>query len=332
MRRSWAACLGAPILALSSTSAAAPRPAAEQEADERFQKGMQLASEGHAEEARVMFLEAYSIAPTFNTLWNLAVAEHDAGHTIEALRHLRLVMADPRADAQVRATAEKLVADAYAKTGHLRLIGTAGSTILVDGMEVASYAPPTAMLDVTAGSHRLEVRASRGSERRDVDATAGVVTEAKFGQAGIVPPEVPPAVRPGPGGQEAKVAATSSAARFAVTGALGAGTVGCLAGGIVVLLSANSDHDRAVSLLSGLPDNGCVGSSTSACVQGNDALRREASARNMSTGLFIAAGALAGGAVASWFLLAPSGSHDEGAWFVPELSPKSAALTMRGRF
>jgi hypothetical protein len=48
--------------------------------------------------------------------------------------------------------------------------------------------------------------------------------------------------------------------------------------------------------------------------------------------MFITAGVLAGGAVASWFLLAPKSDRSSGVGFAPMVSPAGAGCVMSGRF
>src|SRR5260370_28477308 len=145
MRRNVVACLTAVLLSHAGPGAAAPSAVATQEAEELFKQGRALAAEGRAEEARVKFLEAYSIAPTLNSLWNLAVSEQSTGHYVEALAHLRLVVVDPQVDARTKATAERLITEAYAKTAHIRVTGAAGSALLVDRAPPITYRLPAAL-------------------------------------------------------------------------------------------------------------------------------------------------------------------------------------------
>ncbi len=332
MRTIVVACLTGIVLSRAATAAAAPNAAASQAAEELFKEARQLAAEGRGEEARVKFLAAYSVAPTLHSLWNLAVSEHSTGHYVDALSHLRLVVADPEVTPRTKTSAEALIVEDYAKTGHVRVTGAAGGAVLVDGAQAIAYAPPTALLDVSPGRHTIEAHSASGIARMDVEATAGSVTDASFAQPVASPPPPPAAMLASSPPAADVERAPSHTAQFVTAGVLGGVAVASVVVGIVLRVNASSDHNHAETLVAGLPSNGCVGSTSSACLEANDALRREASEKDASTGLFIAAGALAAGAVASWFLLSPHAPQSATAWLAPELSPTSAGLTLHGRF
>ncbi len=345
MRRLSTASLGLWLLLLSSSTLAAPAAeVAAREAEERFQKGMELARQGRAEDARVMFLEAYSVAPTVRTLWNLGLIELETNHDVDALHHFRAYAADATVAPEKRAAAEARIAQAYARTGHVRITGALGAAISVDGIPAVASARASEEIDVAAGRHVLEARTANRHDRVDVDARAGAVTDADFAAASTGPPRapgdaaspastsVPPPAMEGPP-VEHRDPQTTSSLRLWTTAGFGAGALASVVGAGILLAAASSDHDHAMALLSGLPAEACTNSNSAACVQENDALQSEASKRNASTGLFLAAIALAGGGVASWFLLAPHQAPASGSVSIlPDVSRSAAGLTAIGRF
>ncbi|WP_394848206.1 hypothetical protein LZC95_12155 [Pendulispora brunnea] len=152
---------------------------AQRESAEHTKRAFDAVKRADAETARLEFLQAYALAPSPKARWNLLVAEADSGHPLEALRHLRAYLADPRADPKKKDKATGLLAELAAQTGHLRIVAPAGVAVTVDGLAVTSE-QRTEGLDVAPGKHAVEAVLEGETEHREVDAAAGEPTEVSF--------------------------------------------------------------------------------------------------------------------------------------------------------
>jgi hypothetical protein len=99
--------------------------------------------------------------------------------------------------------------------------------------------------------------------------------------------------------------------RHIVVGALGLGALVALGTGIGFTVQANKKGQSAANMRNGLAPNACLGADTTLCQSLADAVQAQHSDMNAATGLFVGAGVLAAGAVASWFLWPNRGRASE---------------------
>jgi hypothetical protein len=124
--------------------------ATREEAAARFREGLELFSKSNTEGAYLKFKQAYVVLDnSLDVLWNLAIAELRSKRPLEALRHLRQFVEDPRTPAKDRADAQQYLDEAYGRTGHLTVDGPAGAEVLLDGTP-KSMCPMKSDLDVEA--------------------------------------------------------------------------------------------------------------------------------------------------------------------------------------
>lgn len=241
---------GAPCTARAADGAAGS-PAAE----ERYREGFDAFKRWNFEAARRAFLQAYTIDPKPKYLWNLAVSEVKSSHPAEGLTHFRQYFAGPDATPKDREQARVLMSEAEAKTGHVVVQAPAGASLFVDGER--SKVPQGQPVDVTPGSHSIEIRMNEIAIAREFDVRAGETQEMRFDAPPAPtpaphPPEVTPApsVPPPPAGE---LPATTAAprpetARWVTSGAMvGLGVAGLVAGG-VFYANASSDYSKWQSL------------------------------------------------------------------------------------
>ena len=102
---SWARLAAGLLLLWATTTLADPRV----EARRHFKTGMFLINEGRYDEAISELLEAYSIKPHPNVLFNVARAHEAAGRAVEAVNFYRRYLDTNPPDAdKVRETLNKL--------------------------------------------------------------------------------------------------------------------------------------------------------------------------------------------------------------------------------
>src|ERR1700730_7424152 len=90
MRRALRCAMLAGALAVAVPSVArADDPAAEREAQARFEEGIARVRAGSFEGARISFLQAHAVLHKPYILWNLALAEEKTGNVLDALGHFQ---------------------------------------------------------------------------------------------------------------------------------------------------------------------------------------------------------------------------------------------------
>src|SRR5580658_5778186 len=126
-----------PVAASSRTAfaqTAPPDDATTKAAHARFQEGVGFFDKGQFENARAAFLQAYALRKHPAVLINLAQSSLRAGHTLEAARYFEQYLHESSSlTSAQRADAEKGLAEARGKLGHLEISATEGAEIFVDG-------------------------------------------------------------------------------------------------------------------------------------------------------------------------------------------------------
>jgi len=267
--------------------------------DMRFEEGLSALRTGKYEQARASFLQVLAVTPRKATvLWNLALAERNSGHYVEALGHLRAYFANPNADLNKN---RELKQDVYREllqaTGHLKVLADGGTEIVVDG-DVKGKTPLADVVDVKPGTYRV----TAGSRNADVTVMAGEIKEVNL--ASLTP--VQPVVLPPP--KEAKESYWTGKHIAGVT----AGGLAVVAAGVGVgFLAVRSGHvadERSVASDS----NACATTTSSACMQYHDARSSAKTAAIVSGVSFGVAAALG---VTAGILLWPK--HKERARVIP---------------
>jgi hypothetical protein len=314
----------------------------------RYQQGVAAFSKGDFASAVAAFADVYRETGETKHLWNLALAESQAGSSYDALLHLRQYVSKPDANPKNVERAHQLITGASANVGHVTVTAPDGADVLLDGMSVGS-APLPAPLDVDPAKPHVIV-AQRGADtaRQTLAATgpSTVRVELEFpvsrpAPAPVVavpavapssPHEPPPsAALPVPAAEQTSNGG-GSAVRTWMTVGLGAGALAALAGGIAMGLSSNSSADRAQQLRSGMQSGACSNPSAAGCSQlasDNDSATSDHTAAVV---LYAGAGVLAAGALASFLFLPHGRASDVRGALVPVVTPGGVGAGYVGVF
>jgi hypothetical protein len=209
----------------------------------------------------------------------------------------------------------------------VRVQGSAAGLVLVDGQERAKLVDGVAKLDVPAGAHTVEVRAS-GFENWSQQVTVNAAAEQ----------EVTATLVPGKPGGEPPPTATSPAPWRKIAGwvLVGVGGATLIVAGYegIKFLGAKSDLDNDRSQVSTTVTDVCADLSTPAAIDGCSKYK---DARDARSAMFIAGGIGVALAAAGVVLLvtdkpSSSGQKDQAVRVVPMLSPKAAGVDVSIRF
>jgi hypothetical protein len=326
-----AAPVAAMMVALSFAGTARAQTAQQKGVEEHFWAGVRRFDQGQYEAARIEFSKSLEIMPRAATLRSLAVTELKLNRPLEALEHLRAFMAMPSVPADKRELGKQNLDEAYARTGHIAIRTNEGATLAIDG-EVTSKRD----VDVMPGRHVLEARVGERSERRDVEAPAGVVvradlelkspppasasiTSGSLEQPQLAIPETPPPAAP---------TASASSTKYVVAGAFAAASVGVVVVGLVLDGAARSNRDEATSMAL---SQTCAVRTSAACSAMQDRLDARKTDRVLAEIAFTGAIALGVGAIVTWMAW-PDPAKRGGLLIVPTTGPHHAGIEANVRF
>jgi tetratricopeptide (TPR) repeat protein len=291
------------LVALGARPGAAQSPAAEREATARLREGLELARIEKWEEARLAFRQAYALLPSAELLWNLAIAELNAGLPLEALRHFREYEGHPRAEANKREALGQLMERASHQLGHIKMDAAPGTTIQIDGTVSDPATWDGDSIDVAPGEHLVSAELAGAREDVKVTVAAGGTAFVRAGwysasdkanEAARRAASLPSAETP----QDSDPSSPFSAKTWVVFG-LGAAATASFAIATGYGLSANGNRERAEAFQAVLPPS-CRDSS--ACAEWRDVVAAQQQEARISTALWISGGALAGAAIATFLL------------------------------
>ncbi|HRI71065.1 MAG TPA: hypothetical protein PK156_42830, partial [Polyangium sp.] len=140
-------------------------------ARQRFQDGVKASDAGRHEEARAAFLQAYTLKKHPAVLLNLGQAELKSNHVEDGGNHLQQFLREmPTAAPDQKAAAEKGIAEAKRRTGHIVvLVDAQGADITVDGT-VVGKSPMLSAIFVKTGAHTVTATYGGKSVNTSVDA------------------------------------------------------------------------------------------------------------------------------------------------------------------
>lgn len=327
MRRSfWSLSLLASFAFLSAR-ASAQDDFMKKEAQQRFQEGTALMTDGKYEPARAKFVQAYATMKVPNVVFNLARCEHFTGHYLEASRHYReyLRIVDPKKTTpRERDDIDGWLKETSKYVGRLDISAPGGAHLVVDGERVGD-APLAEPYDVARGKHTVVAETNGKRLTAEVDAPAGATTKVALaedppGALGVpVTSGTPPVTRdpdnvtaPPREPDRSTWTGLKTAAVVAWVGAAAAGVTGGL------LLKAGGDKaDDSRNATAGVVT--CVGVTSPACDEGKSAASASSHLKTGGTIAFVGAGAL----MVTGFVLFlwPRGERS---------SAQGTALTIRG--
>jgi hypothetical protein len=142
-----------------------------------------LSDRGQWAEATERFSQALELRPAASIRYNFAASLARLDRHVEAAEQLDLLLADPEADAALRARAEQLLAEVVPRTASLRIaLGdvTAEATLLLDGAELPRDRV-SSPVRVAPGAHVVTATVD-GAEvaRAEADVPAGETSEVEL--------------------------------------------------------------------------------------------------------------------------------------------------------
>ncbi|HEX2675063.1 MAG TPA: tetratricopeptide repeat protein [Polyangiales bacterium] len=159
-------------------------------------------------EARALFLQAHAVYPNARTLRGIGMVAFEIRDYVDAIRHLRLALLEPRRalDKQQRAETEKLLDRALSFAALYTLNDLPPrSQIVLDGRPVS--AEPDGMLLVPLGQHSVEVRATDRMASAQITVRGGEREPLPVAFEPALAAAAPPASTPAPAPAAAEPAA-----------------------------------------------------------------------------------------------------------------------------
>lgn len=148
-----------PATAPGAAATPAPTPAQE-EARQRFERGMQLYNDGAYDLALIELQRAYDLAPSYKLLYNIAQVNAQLSNYAGALRAFEKYLSDGADDVapERRAAVEKEIQTLRARTANITVrVNVPDAEIVIDGLPQTGQALDAAFL-VNAGVRRIGVR------------------------------------------------------------------------------------------------------------------------------------------------------------------------------
>jgi hypothetical protein len=311
----------------TATPSFADEAAVRKEAEARFAEGSQLHNAGKEEEARLKFEQAYALAKAPRIVFSLARTEQLTGKPLEALRHFREFMRDPRAPSEFLVKAQGFVGELEKQTARLEIKVPTGALVAVD--TESPHVPTGEPVDVLPGKHKVVASLGEKKASKDVDVAATARQTVELAFESSTPPAIssgsvdinPPPPPPGQTDQVPDERVVWTAGRIVITASL------AVVGGVAIALGASAAgaHSDAASQIDA--DNAKLGAGSNACAGGgagnpicadlSDAYSKRDSAATRETAFFIVGAVALAGAVGTAV-----------AWYVAPVQPtKSTYLT-----
>lgn len=178
-RRIAAAVLFAFLPATVSLPAWSQDDAVTVQARARFKEGVEAFDKGKFEEARLAFLQAYTLKKHPAVLLNLAQSSARSNHLLDASKYFQQFLREAStATPQQRKDAEAGLAEVRQKLGRIEVVAPAGTEISLDDQGKVGTTPMEP-LDVEPGSHTVK----SPTQSVTVIAVVGQKVEAKLGAA-----------------------------------------------------------------------------------------------------------------------------------------------------
>ncbi len=321
----WALALAWPLASLGPSTANASgeaatdsdkRQEAEQEERTLVRQGSERFLRHDYEGARVALRRAYELNPRADTVVQLGISELQSGHPVEAAQHLREFLTHTEEPAsKLEPVRTKWLPRAEAATTRLEVFAPPGAQVLIDGAAPAHPAPstpgelsaggPNVSVVISAGEHDVSARQGAFVEEQHVTAQGGQLLELHFQRVPDAPPSPPP-IDPSSHERESPASgkeARSRARRITII-ALGSAALAAtgVAIGISIAFEGNASDARGLRALINSPTNSGCRTPTEPCTmlsQVDDAEERNGA---LATWFYVAGGAAAALAAASWLL------------------------------
>ena len=340
--------VASPSLAQAWGSPAAQGDEGAPQEDEKtlLRKGSESFLHHDYEGARVALLRAYQLDPKPDTILKLGIAELQSGHPVEATQHLREYLThaeEPSAKLELVRT--KWLPRAEASTARLDVFAPAGAEILLDGVlqERAAFSTiyefktgkPSVSIVIAAGEHDVTARQGAMLEARHVVARGGELVELHFQRVPDAPSPAPTVIAAGAvaGALEKPSSGNGSNSRPRWIATIGLGTGAVVATGVAVGFSIAYEQNvsDANALRSQIGNGGCgLPSPATQCASLRSVDKAEQRNGSLANGFYVAGGATAALAVASWFLWPKARSSGRGLRAVPLIGERSPGMALMG--
>ncbi len=144
------------VLSLSSSlPALAQDDPVTTQARARFKEGVDFYDRGQFENARLAFLQAYTLKKHPAVLLNLAQSSARSGHYLEASKYFQQFLKEAGATPQQQKDAETGLSEVRQKLGRIEIVAPAGTELTLDDKEHLGVSPFGEPIDVEPGSHSL---------------------------------------------------------------------------------------------------------------------------------------------------------------------------------
>lgn len=269
-------------------SAAAPGKFKSDEAAARslYREAKELAAAGKAKQALEKYTAAYELVPTPTLLWPIAELRLQLGQPAEGLEALRTyrqtVSPELMEPGQQVADADRLQRRLQERAGKVRITGSNGALLLIDGRELGR-APLREPELVNPGSHRVDITTEKGTSTLIIEVGPGeerVISEAEeVAVAAPKPPESAPK-------SHYRIHPLPAVLFGLASGSLTAATV---IGGLAL--------DRTLALNAQCPDHICLGMQSTDLDALNDSVTKQRSYSTAASALWGIGGVLLVGSV-----------------------------------
>jgi hypothetical protein len=295
-----------------------------------IESGLERYKRQDYEGARGIFARAYEVAPEIGILFNLALAELHSGHPVDAAIHLRTFIASTQAAPERRESARlKWLPEAEAQVGQLSITAPPGTAVAVDGAAIG-VAPFEQPVYITPGDHGVTAKSGSGERYRRISVDAGHVAAVRFEPELAPPPppqpEAPPApTKPAlPERAPSPPATTPSVGKIVTVGGIGVAAALAATAGVALALDTQRKRDQYESASCDKPPQ----ASSASCGGLAQSGQNEGVLANV---LYVGAGVLAGGAIATLFLW-PNTPTTKSWMLRPTFDHRSAAAFLVGSF
>lgn len=141
----------------------------------RFKEGVEAFDKGKYEEARLAFLQAYTLKKHPSVLLNLAQSTAKSNRPLEAAGYFKQYLKEANtATPQQRKDAEKGLEEVRTKLGTINVVASPGTEVTLDDQKVGTA--PVDILDVEPGQHTVK----GGGQSVTVTSVAGQRAEARL--------------------------------------------------------------------------------------------------------------------------------------------------------
>lgn len=328
-------CIAAMALSILGTAKrSAAQAEVKSEATARFQEGVQRFKSGDYESAVASFEQAWALDHEERFLWNQALSELNAGHNLDALKHLEQCRSLPSVTPQHLEQIDAAIREARSRLALLAIRAPQGATVTVDGQRVGTAPLGEPIAVDPSKAHTVSASVDGTQDVRSV------VPQSPGSLEVVLVPPTPPL--PGATAAARPTEAPAPAHRGidpVRAGVAGSLTVGGVAAGVVAIvfgLQSSAEESDANNIRAQF--QAISPGSTSFCTNNSDPRCAKLAADNRNCGTDhdiavatgIGAGALVAGGIATWFLWPHSQSKSMAV--VPDLGRGHLGISIASTF